>query len=77
MQLQAATAELGSEADKRGNTIVKDETVKVAADLQQYSDECVTSKPGTPTRTKCLSLLVRLPNMHEDLVSAIRESEAK
>jgi hypothetical protein len=77
MQLQTAAIELGGEADAQGNAAVKAEAVKAAADLQQYTDECVTSKPSTPARTKCLSLLVRLPDMHEGLVAAIHESEAK
>lgn len=77
LQLQTAAIELGGEANRRGDTIVKAEAVKVTADLQQYTTECVTSSPGSAARSRCLSLLVRLPNTHEGLVHAIYESEAK
>jgi hypothetical protein len=77
MELQTAVIELTGEADRRGDQTVKAEAVQIAADLQRYIDECATSKSGSPERTRCLTLLVKLPNTHEGLVAAIHESEAK
>jgi hypothetical protein len=77
MALQTAAVDVGQEARSRGLATVTAAADKVVSDLDRWVQECATTTAGSPARTKCLSVIMQLPQQHEDLIAAIYAAEAK